>query len=98
MLYLTDDEITEAITQGRINFRERRSMVIDDFRAIATAAVQKYQSWLAKQVGPKPCLTCRQFQELDLCNGEGDCGKFIYWRGQQSGYAKGIQEGRKQSG
>ena len=39
--YLTDEEITEAITQGRTDFMKgRRSLcrAIDDYRAIANAA------------------------------------------------------------
>lgn len=53
---------------------------------------------LAKQVGPNPCDTCALVTILEhrpKCITSNPCPKASFYLGQQSGYAKGIQEGRK---
>lgn len=92
---VTDDEINAAC---HAEFQRKGWCAASVNRAIATAAVQKYQSWLAKQVGPNPCEKCAQIGDPDFpCSGSKweqlDCGKFQRYLGQQS--VLGIQEGRK---
>lgn len=83
---LTDSEIMEA--QGVTGVK----MLDDKTRAIATAAVKKYQEWLASQCGPNPCIGCEAPGE-DACREViGMCSKWYIWHGIQAGLAKGLQE------
>lgn len=93
---LTDEEILDVC---RLEFKQKGWSPASVNRAIATAAVKKYQEWLAKQCGEKPCEGCK------IAHGCNDtlgarfidfpfhaCGTYAQWLGQQQGYAKGLAE------
>lgn len=91
---LTNDEINKVV-DSHLKTEKVNDVVIRDCdhlacSAIATAAVKKYQEWLAKQCGEKPCLKCKFYD--GGCVYLTDCGSLANYLGQQQGYAKGLQE------
>lgn len=70
----------------------------DRSHAYERGLIEKYHSWLAKQV-EKPCEGCKPPDNRHDCDYSDKryCPDYRFYLGQQSGYAKGIQEGIAQA-
>lgn len=94
---LTDDEIDMQVNWLARTFDE----VNQWYRAIATAAVKKYQDWLAAKCVHCPCEGCDLWDYCWPRKHGGDalrdprqdsCGPYSRYLGQQQGYAKAMLE------
>lgn len=74
------------------------TMIEPTYRAIATAAIQKYQEWLASQCGLCPCDDCEMRESCWRDTEQDFCADRHKWDGMQLGLAKGLQQLASQVG